>query len=258
MVRKVFLCLITLVSLSLPGKVLAATEGQMVSLKSAHSPPFTIYRAGPASAATGILLSPSRRGFTPAIHRWVNRLADDGYRVAVIDPYDGRVFESRRRARRAAKRFDHTVRQAESRVVLKLLKAPGRKLITVGWGHFGGHEALMMALADPALVSATIIYHDSQDPVLDPHSLVRLRGAILAIFFSKPQDTAALRSFETAMREAGKPLYVHFYPGQVTLTDFASASPGNTAKRLAWNETMGFIQDVQRYCRRCAGYYYPR
>ncbi|MHB8415709.1 MAG: dienelactone hydrolase family protein [Acidiferrobacteraceae bacterium] len=258
MFRIMFLCLTALAALSLPDKVLAAKEGQMVNLKPAHLPSFTIYRTGPTAAATGILLSPSSRGFTPAIHRWADRLADAGYRVAVIDPYDGRVFESRRRARKAARKFDHTVRRAESEAVLKLLAAPGRKLITVGWGRFGGHEALMMALADPALVSATIIYHDSQDPVLDPHSLVRLRGAILAIFFNKPQGTAALRSFETAMREAGKPLYVHFYPGQVTLKDFAGASPGDTAKRLAWNETTGFIQDVQRYCRRCAGYYYRR
>ncbi len=216
-------------------------------------PAFTIYRAGPASASIGILLAPRLRGVTPDLQFWADRLGHDGYRVVVIDPYDGRVFHSKRRAQKAAAKLDPGTIRAEARAVLRLLMAPGRKLITVGWGPFGGHQALMDALADPALVSATIIYHDHTHLISNPHQLVRLKEGVLAVFFGPPGKPAVER-FEAAMRLAGKPLYVHFYPGRVRMRELGS-NPSNNAAQLAWNETVGFIGDVQRYCRRCIGLY---
>ncbi|MHB1952046.1 MAG: dienelactone hydrolase family protein [Acidiferrobacteraceae bacterium] len=217
--------------------------------KAGSVPSFTIYRTGPASASIGILLAPRLRGLTPGLQRWADRLGHDGYRVAVIDLYDGKVFRSRRRARGRLPPALH----AEARAALRLLEAPGRKLITMGWGAFGGQQAIASALADPGLVNATIIYRDHSHLVSNPRQLTRLKGAVLAIFFrQKPRPT--VERFEGAMRLARRPLYVHFYPGHVRMQDFGS-DPGNTAAQLAWTETVAFIHDVQRYCRRCAGLY---
>ncbi|MHB1831777.1 MAG: dienelactone hydrolase family protein [Acidiferrobacteraceae bacterium] len=251
MFRRWFSCLAVLSILSWSPHAFGADR--IVVPKTAQVPAFTIYRTGPASASIGILLVPRLRGATPDVQLWADRLGHDGYRVALIEPYDGRVFHSRRRARKAAGHLSPGTLQAEARTVLRLLEAPGRKLITVGWGSFGGHQALVAALADPALVSATIIYHDHTDLISDPHQLVRLKGGILAVFFGPPGQPEVER-FEAAMRLARKPLYVHFYPGRVPLRDLGS-DPGNDAARLAWNETVGFIRDVGRYCRRCAGFY---
>lgn len=270
MIRKWLVALFSLAGFALVVPVLAdptpATavapapfHGQMVPLKTPEGQEFQAYRTGPASSSLGILLATSPRGLTDETRRWADHLGDEGYRVAIADLYAGKVFQSEAHGKEAYQALDPVTRDAELGTTLHMLKAPGRKIITMGWGGFGGRQALAAALADPGLVGATVLYADPDRLITDPHVLAKLKGPVLDILFQDARDSGAFRAFEAAMHEARKPFYTHLYPGTVDLADLAGANTARSPQaQAAWDETATFIRDIRQDCRRCVGYYYHR
>ncbi|HET9123199.1 MAG TPA: dienelactone hydrolase family protein, partial [Acidiferrobacteraceae bacterium] len=166
-----------------------------------------VYRAGPASAAVGILLSPSRRGVTPGIKQWATLLGQAGYRVLVIDLYGGRTYRSQAHARAAFAAIKSDVLQAQERVGLRLLRAPGRKLVAMGWGRFGGTRALEAALSNNGVVGGVVLYDDLHHLPSTAARLQQLKAPVLGVYFADERRSARLQAFSEAMRRAHKPFY---------------------------------------------------
>ena len=233
-----------------PHRVMATTRAGME---------VDVYRVGPVSAAVGILLSSSQRGLTPGIKRWATQLGLAGYRVLVIDLYGGRVYQSPAHAQAAFDAIKPQVLAAQVRVGLRLLRAPGRKLVSMGWGRFGGARALAAALTDSGLIGGVVLYNDEHHLPSASWKLRELKAPVLGLYFRDQQANGRIQSFADAMRRAHKTFYVHYYPGSVTRALFTGpeAARGD-AVRAAWTETEGFLADTQHDCRRCAGQTRPR
>lgn len=215
-----------------------ASESESLSLKTAQGDTFQAYLAGPRGAKWGILLLHADRGLTDDVRDWADQMSDLGYRVAVVDVFDGAVAQTAEEAAALTAGFDQQAANAKYRAGLDLLSAPGRKLATVGWG-FGGSQALHAGATTP-MVAATVIY--DAPPVTQAEVLAKLRGPVLGIFngAGAPVSREQLQAFAGAMKRANKPLTLHYYDGEVPAVHYAgSFGPA------AWEHARGFLKKYE-------------
>jgi carboxymethylenebutenolidase len=213
-----------------------ASESESLTLETDTGEAFQVYQAGPRGAKWGILLVHAQWGLNDNVRDWADQLSDLGYRVAVVDVFDGAVAQTAEEADALAVRLDQKTANAKYRAGLDLLSAPGRKLATVGWG-FGGSQALYAGAAAP-IVAATVVY--DAPPVLDADVLKALRGPVLGVF--NRNDTRVpreqLQAFASAMKSVNKPLTLHYYDGDAAPATHYTGSlvPSN------WEQARGFLK----------------
>lgn len=220
----------------LPG--LNVSESESLSLRTENGAAFQAYLAGPRGAKWGILLLHGDRGLTEDVRDWADQLSDLGYRVAVVDVFDGNVAETTEQAELLAAGLDQKAATAKYRAGLDLLSAPGRKLATVGWG-FGGSQALYAGAAT-AMVAATIVYDAS--PVVDDGVLTALRGPVLGIFNRNSDQVPAeqLQAFASAMKRANKTLALHYYDGAAPVTYYQGRLVPSS-----WEQARAFLKKYE-------------
>lgn len=216
-----------------------ASESESLSLQTDAGEAFQVYIAGPRGAKWGILLLHAQWGLNDDVRDWADQLSDLGYRVAVVDVFDGAVAQTADEAEALAAALDQKVANAKYRAGLELLSAPGRKLATVGWG-FGGSQALYAGTAAP-IVAATVIY--DAPPVMDAGVLQALRGPVLGVYNRSgaqlPREQ--LQAFAGAMKRVNKPLTLHYYDGDAApATHYTgSLAPAN------WEQARGFLKKYE-------------
>jgi carboxymethylenebutenolidase len=215
----------------------ATLVGEAITLKTDSGIFFKAYRAGPRGAKRGILLLHEWWGLNDSVRRWADFLGESGYRVLAIDLYNGKVADSTGQAKEYMAAVNQEAANAKHRAALNALKAPGRKLITMGWG-FGGSQSLQAGFAEPNVVSAVVIY----DGVLlnDVKAIRALKAAVLGIF-AKDTLPDGIKAFETTVKQANKIIKIQFYNGS---SDFSNPSVdryrGDTMSAL-WKETQAFL-----------------
>jgi len=216
------------------------TAGEMVTLKTAAGRPFKGYVAGPEDARRGILVIHEWWGLNEHIKDWADRFAALGYRALAIDLYDGKVATTASAARQYKDAVDQSAANTKHRAALAHLKAPGRRLATIGF-CFGGGQSLQASLADPESVAATVIYYGSL--VTDAASLKTLRGPALGIFGSHDENITPekVKAFEEAMKKAGKELEVHSYEASHAFANPAGARYDEKAAKESWAVTRAFL-----------------
>ena len=213
-----------------------AASGEILTLKTDKGVSFKAYRTGPRGAKRGILLLHEWWGLNDSMRRWADYLGELGYRVIAIDLYNGKVADSISQAKEYMLEVNQETANAKHRAALSALKAPGRKLIAMGWG-FGGSQSLQAGFAEP-VVSAVVIY----DGVLpnDVTAIKNLRAAVLGVF-AKDTLPDGIKAFETAMKQANKIVKLHFYPGT---SDFSNPSADRYRSGIMpalWKETQTFL-----------------
>lgn len=216
-------------------------RGHDIRLKTADGKSFSAYVSGPENAQRGILLVHEWWGLNAHIRSWADRFAELGYRAIAVDLFDGNVATDPARARELVQKLDQSAANAKHVAVLNALKAPGRKLATIGW-CFGGGQSLQASLAAPELVSATVIYYGTP-LVTDPNQLSRLKGPVLGIFGSRDTTLTPdmVKAFEQAMKSAGRPLEAHFYDAGHAFANPSGKTHNSEAARAAWKVTQEFL-----------------
>ncbi len=215
----------------------AASAGETITLKTDKGISFKAYRAGPRGAKRGILLLHEWWGLNDSMRRWADYLGELGYRVIAIDLYNGKVADSTSQAKEYMMAVNQEAANAKHRAALNALKAPGRKLIAMGWG-FGGSQSLQAGFAEPNVVSAVVIY-DGALPN-DATAIKNLKAAVLGVF-AKDTLPDGIKAFETAMKQANKIVKLHFYPGSSDFSNPAADRYRSEIMPALWKETQTFL-----------------
>jgi carboxymethylenebutenolidase len=214
--------------------------GEAITLKTPDDVSFNAYVAGPENARAGILVVHEWWGLNDHIRAQADMLAKQGYRVLAIDLYDGKVTSDPKLAGTLMEAVQQNQANAKLRAALAALKAPDRKLATLGW-CFGGGQALQATLTDPGAVSATVIYYGL--PVTDVAVLKTLNGPVLGIFAQRDGwiTPAMAADFEKAMLEAGKSLEAHHYAADHAFANPSSPNYNSVIAQEAWHTTQDFL-----------------
>lgn len=223
-----------------------AFAGQFIQLATPHRHRFEVYRTGPSSAATGILLLPGRAGLDTPMLNWADRLGAQGYRVVVVNLHVHRRWY-RGRATTPARRAI-----AEEVTAIHLLRAPGRKIVTLGWGHVGAWQSLEASAADPADVEGTVLCDGGLSA---PRTLLaKTKALMLLIAFNPVTSPSQLQDFEARMRMVGRPLFVHYYNVSPQSADPVGYHFDSAIAQQIWAHARAFFARVDQLCRRCAPY----
>ncbi len=217
----------------------SASESESLSLQTNTGEAFQAYMSGPRGAKWGILLLHGDWGLNDDVRDWADELSDLGYRVAVVDVFDGAVAQTADEAATLAAQLDQKAANAKYRAGLDLLSAPGRKLATVGWG-FGGSQALHAGASAP-VVTATVVY--DAPPVMDGDVLDKLRGPVLGVFNRNGAQVSReqLQAFATAMKHANRPLTLHYYDGEPV----PSSHYTGTFVPATWEQARAFLKKYE-------------
>lgn len=191
--------------------------------------------------APAVILIHEWWGLNDQIKAMARQLADQGYLALAVDLFGGRVATTPDDART----LTQELKPDEARDTLTawsrwLANHPDgtRRTGVVGW-CFGGAWSLNAAVANP--LDACVIYYGRCD--LPAEQLSKLKAPVLGHFATRDAFITkdVVQRFEANMRQAGKPLELHWYDA-----DHAFANPtGNNYDKddaqLAWTRTMAFL-----------------
>jgi len=223
--------------------------GEEVTYGEIGGKPLKGYLAHPKATAKGprpaILVIHEWWGLNDNIRAMTRRLAGEGYTALAVDLYDGQVATDPDKA----KQLMNQVLQNTSAgaAVIKaahahLRKAGAQKIGVIGW-CFGGGWSLQTALLVPEGIDATIIYYGHLET--DKAKLATIKSPILGFFGALDQSIPAdsVNAFEKTLKELGKSVEVHIYPG----ANHAFANPSGGAYNAAaaedaWKRTVPFFK----------------
>jgi len=236
--------LIAALSLCLVFRILAAEDeadsspGQTQTLKTADGVDFSAYRVGPPGARIGILLIPEA-GVGAPVQEWADWLGENDFRVIVPDLYNGKVPESHEQAQALQAGLKQREANAKYLASLVALKAPGRKIVVMGWG-FAGTQAMQAAIIGSMHVHGVVSYE--AHPLTETRLLSELKVPVLALFARKEAavPTTEVHSFEAAMRRLKKRLVVGYYdrPAADAVDDHYS----DASAHAIWKDTQAFFK----------------
>lgn len=226
--------------------------GRMRKLSTPEGIAFSAYEAGPRGAKWGILLVPEQWGLDAHVRAWVDHLATLGYRALAVDIYDGKTATSDKRAQALARGLDQAATDAKYRAALSVLKAPGRKLATMGFG-FGGAQAMRATLADANDVAATVIY---QTPPPTDDSMVKgIKGQLFSVYATQGTTvpTEQINAFAAAMRGAKKPITLKLVDMSADGIDKPGDRFDGGIVQAAWKDTEVFLKkaEAEPPCKGC-------
>jgi len=206
---------------------------------------YTARPAGVEGPLPGVVVVQEWWGLNDSVRAMARRIAGEGYVTLAVDLYEGKVAEtpeqagaSMRIAMARPERLSDNL-AAGWRWLHDEAKAP--KIGVVGW-CFGGGWALQAALDRGEGMDAAVMYYGR--PNLDAAELARLRAPLLGLFGGADEGIPerAVREMETMLRDLGKKVEIHFYPG----AGHAFANPTGTnyqeaAASDAWRRTVAFF-----------------
>lgn len=224
-----------------------AFAGEFVRLRTVSGRSFDVYQTGPRAAALGVLLMPGRRGLSRSILAWADRLGVQGYRVMAVGLSRSRASVRLRIGTMGAQ----SVADTEDRAALYFLRAPGRKIVALGWGSAAAHQALVASAVDPADVAGTVLFDGGTSASV--RLLSQVKSLILLVAFNST-PLANVQSFEGRARIAGRPLSVHYYNASAQMAAPMGPNFNSGIAQDIWAQTQAFFEQVESLCRRCAPY----
>jgi len=209
---------------------------------------------------SGYLALPRGEGTHPAIiviHEWwglndwvkqqADKLAGDGYIALAVDLYNGQVATTDELAHQLMSGLDENEAMTKLRAGADFLR--GRSDVranaigVIGW-CMGGRYSIRLAAADPG-IRACVMYYGA--PLSDAAAIHGLQAAVLGNFGGddKGPSPDQVRTFEAALKRAGKKVDFKIYPGAPHA--FANEhNPWNgyrpAAAKDAWIRTKAFLR----------------
>ncbi len=229
----------------LPDLSCRAFSGKFVQLVTQGGRRFEVYRAGPPEARIGLLLLPGKAGLDADTLAWADRVGAQGYRVLTLG-----LGHASRHAHAAARGRGRSA--AVERAAIEYLSAPGRKIVTFGWGHVGALQSLEASAADPHDVSGTVLCDGGL--AAKPALLRGVDSKILVIAFQQTTPLPKLQAFEARARLTGRPLIVHYYNVSPKAANPAGRHFDSAIAQEIWGQARAFFRQIRFLCRRCAPY----
>ena len=199
---------------------------------------------GAAKGGPAIILVHEWWGLNDNIRDLARQFASHGYTALAVDLYGGKSAQSPDAAQALMKEAmahreaaEDNLRQAYA----FLHKEGAGKVGVVGW-CFGGGWSLQTGLLLPEEIDAVVMYYGF--PESDKAKLARLKAPLLGLFGADDQGIKVemVRQFEATLKELGKSVEIHLYPGAGHA--FANPSGGNYVKAAAdeaWQLTLDFF-----------------
>ncbi len=201
---------------------------------------FHNYVIGPEQATKAILIIHDWWGVLEYNRQWANEFAKQGYRVFVIDLYDGYHPPDTKAAGEYMRSLDQEMLKRKIQTALHALHAPNRKIAILGWS-FGGLQAQQSSLQYPDLIHAIVIYYCRN--LLNKNNAKQIKCPVLAIFAEAektwPDKQAEL---EYAMLEAAKILEFYSYDAGHGFINPDSPRYDGEATEEAWKVTLAFLE----------------
>ena len=200
--------------------------------------------AGPTAPGTpGVLLVNARWGLNDDLRAYADRLATDGFVVLAPDLYGGTVVDTVDEAERMSGSLDEAASDAIALAALDSLTGrlgPGARVATMGFS-LGVPWAIWAPAERPGAVRGSVVYYGTVGGPVLARSDVPVLGHFAADDPYEPEESVT--AFETALRDAGRDVTIHRYPG----TGHWFAEPSRDAYRadaaeLAHARTLAFLR----------------
>lgn len=203
------------------------------------------YLAIPANGAgPGVLVLHAWWGLNDTLRRFCDRLAGEGFVSLAPDLYNGEVATTRDAAQQLMRQMDKdAARKKMNKAVKDLAAHPAVLHPTIGVVGFslGGYYALGLACQKPKAITAVVAFYATGEGKFN-----QAQAAFLGHFAEQDEFEPAedVRKLEAAIRQAGKRVAFHTYPG--TKHWFCEADRPEydpAAAHLAWDRTVAFLQE---------------
>ena len=184
-------------------------------------------------------------GLNATIRAFCDRLAAEGFVVFAPDLYHGQVVDTIPEAEAAVNALSSNYQQAQVEVAEAATflneRAGDRGLAVIGFS-MGVYYGLALASAMPDHVSKVVIFYGTGDA-----DFSAARAAYLGHFAGDDdfEPRAYVDGMEEAMRNAGRSVTFHHYPGighWFFESDRADAY-NEAAAALAWQRTLAFLKE---------------
>ena len=194
--------------------------------------------------AAALLLIHEWWGLNDEIKTMAAEFAKEGYVALAADLYGGSVATSPQEAQALMQSVDSE--KATDTLVswvewLRANPAVKAKVATIGW-CFGGGWAINAAMATP--VEATVIYYGQLPQSAE--EVKSVSGPVLGHFGEKDKfiNREMVAGFERAMKEAGKPLTVHWYDADHAFANPSGAYYDKEDAQVALKRTLDFLKQA--------------
>jgi carboxymethylenebutenolidase len=197
----------------------------------------------PGRAAAGVVVLHPWWGLNDDVIAYADRLADAGFAVLAPDMFDGKIATEPAEAEKLAGEGDKVADTIAFAAVDELANrlGPEAKLAVLGFS-FGAAYALWAPSERPRL-AATVVYYGTYTDDFIKRSTAPVLGHFAE---DDPYESAeGVAELETALREAGRQVEFHVYPG----TGHWFAEPSRDAYRpeaaeLAFERTVAFLRST--------------
>ena len=239
-----FLALLLLLAAADPGPA----EAGMVTFTQGKTQ-VSGYLALPAGEGThpGVIVIQEWWGLTDWVKQQADSLAKQGYVALAVDLYKGKVAYTQETAHQLVSGLDEAEALTMLRAGADFLRGRSdvraQALGSIGW-CMGGKYSIRLAAADPG-IRACVMYYGA--PLTDENSIRAIQAAVLGNFGAEDKGPSPeqVRTFESALKKAGKKVNFKIYPG----AGHSFANPNNpwggyreSAARDAWTRTIAFFQ----------------
>ena len=214
-------------------------KGETLELHTSDGTSFEAYVAGPDGARRGILILHEWWGLLEHNRDWADAFAEQGYKVVVVDLFDGRVTDEVAEAQQWVKELDQNDADARFAAALDLLDRPHRAIAAYGVS-FGGRQALCASFLAPDKISATVVGYCRMET--DAEKLSELSGPVFAIYAEQERNWPAKQeAFEAAMAANGKRTESIGFDAAHGFSNPTSPRYDAQAAGEAWEATLDFL-----------------
>jgi len=203
------------------------------------------YLALPKSGSgVGVLVLHAWWGLNDTFRRFCDRLAGEGFVALAPDLYNGKLAATREEAKELMRQMDkEAARKALDTALKELASYPAvnRPALGVVGFSLGGYYALGLASKKPKKIAAVVVFYSTGGG-----KFAEAQAAFLGHYAEDDEFEPAedVRQLEQVIRQAGKKVAFHTYPGTKHWffePDRPEYNPA--AAQLAWERTAAFLRE---------------